>query len=98
MCGASKFRTIRTITFPLIKPSVLSVWTLLLIFAARDVNEAVIISGTNSRPLAVLAWSYVEDGKLNEVAVIGLLLTALILAGVLGARYLLGAKLDVGKL
>jgi iron(III) transport system permease protein len=98
MCGASKFRTIRTVTFPLIKPSVLSVWILLFIFASRDVNEAVIISGTNSRPLAVLAWSYVEDGKLNEVAVIGLILTALILVGVLGARYLLGAKLDVGKL
>ena len=70
MNGAGKLRTIFTVTFPLLRPALLSAWTLLFVFATREVNEAVILSGPRSRPLSVLAWNYVEQGSIRNAAVV----------------------------
>ena len=66
MNGAGKLRTIGTVTLPLLRPALLSAWSLLFVFATREVNEAVILSGPKSRPLAVLAWNYVEQGSIRN--------------------------------
>lgn len=96
--GASRVKVITSVVIPLVKPAVLSVWVLLMIFATRDVNEAVIISGPDSRPLSVLAWGYLQQGMMNSVAVIGVTLSLVIIIGIVAARFLLGAKLDTKKL
>lgn len=98
MNGANKLRTISTVTFPLLRPSLLSAWTLLFVFATREVNEAVILSGPKSRPLSVLAWNYVEQGSIRNAAVVGLFLTLVMAVGILFARFVLRAKLDSSNL
>lgn len=98
MNGAGKARTIMTVTFPLLRPSLLSAWTLLFVFATREVNEAVILSGPKSRPLSVLAWNYVEQGSIRNAAVVGLFLTVVMMIGILFARVVLRAKLDSSNL
>ncbi|MRH27760.1 ABC transporter permease subunit [Microbacterium sp. SYP-A9085] len=98
MNGASKLRMLFTVTFPLLRPSLLSAWTLLFVFATREVNEAVILSGPKSRPLSVLAWNYVEQGSLQQAAVVGLFLTVVMAVGILFARVVLRAKLDSSNL
>ncbi len=98
MNGAGKLRTIMTVTFPLLRPALLSAWTLLFVFATREVNEAVILSGPKSRPLAVLAWNYVEQGSIRNAAVVGLFLTVVMVVGILFARFVLRAKLDSSNL
>jgi iron(III) transport system permease protein len=94
MNGANKMRTIATITFPLLRPSLLSAWTLLFVFGTREVNEAVILSGPLSRPLSVLAWNYMESGSMRNAAVVGLLLTIVMAAGILIARYVFRVRLE----
>jgi len=98
MNGASKLRMLFTVTFPLLRPSLLSAWTLLFVFATREVNEAVILSGPKSRPLSVLAWNYAEQGSLQQAAVVGLFLTVVMAVGILFARFVLRAKLDSSNL
>ncbi|GGH42398.1 ABC transporter permease [Microbacterium album] len=98
MNGAGKLRTITTVTFPLLRPSLLSAWTLLFVFATREVNEAVILSGPKSRPLSVLAWNYVEQGSIRNAAVVGLFLTLVMAVGILFARFALRARLDSSNL
>jgi iron(III) transport system permease protein len=98
MNGAGKLRTIFSVTFPLLRPSLLSAWTLLFVFATREVNEAVILSGPKSRPLSVLAWNYVEQGSIRNAAVVGLFLTIVMAVGILFARFVLRAKLDSSNL
>lgn len=98
MNGAGKLRTISTITFPLLRPSLLSAWTLLFIFATREVNEAVILSGPTSRPLSVLAWNYMESGSIRNAAVVGLFLTIVMAIGILFTRYILRVRLDSSNL
>lgn len=98
MNGAGKIRTIGTITFPLLRPALLSAWTLLFVFATREVNEAVILSGPTSRPLAVLAWNYMETGSIRNAAIVGLFLTLVMAVGILFARYVLRVRLDSSSL
>jgi len=98
MSGAGKFRVIRTVSFPLVRPSLLSAWILLFVFSMREVNETVLLAGPNSRPLAVLAWDDVQAGSLREAAVVGLVLTLVMLAGVLIARFALRVRLDSSNL
>ncbi|OMQ16681.1 hypothetical protein A7K94_0200845 [Modestobacter sp. VKM Ac-2676] len=98
MSGAGKLRVIRTVTFPLVRPSLLSAWILLFVFAMREVDETVIIAGPNSRPLAVLAFSFIEAGAIRNAAVIGLLLTIVMVAGVLLARVVLRVRIDSSSL
>lgn len=98
MNGAGQLRTMFTITFPLLKPALLSAWILLFVFATREVNEAVILSGPRSRPLAVLAWNYVEQGSIRNAAVVGLFLTVVMIAGIVFARLVLRTKLDSSNL
>ena len=98
MNGAGKLRTILTVTLPLLRPALLSAWSLLFVFATREVNEAVILSGPKSRPLAVLAWNYVEQGSIRNAAVVGLFLTVVMALGILFARFVLRAKLDSSNL
>ena len=98
MNGAGKLRTIGTVTLPLLRPALLSAWSLLFVFATREVNEAVILSGPKSRPLAVLAWNYVEQGSIRNAAVVGLFLTIVMALGILFAKFVLRAKLDSSNL
>ncbi|MFE1644422.1 ABC transporter permease [Microbacterium sp. P01] len=98
MNGAGKLRTIFTVTLPLLRPALLSAWSLLFVFATREVNEAVILSGPKSRPLAVLAWNYVEQGSIRNAAIVGLFLTVVMAIGILFARFVLRAKLDSSNL
>lgn len=94
MSGAGKLRVIRTITFPLIRPSLLSAWILLFVFAMREVNETVIIAGPRSRPLAVLAYNFIEAGAIRNSAVVGLLLTLVMILGVVIARIVFRVRLS----
>ena len=55
-------------------------------------------SGPKSRPLSVLAWNYVEQGSLQQAAVVGLFLTVVMAVGILFARFVLRAKLDSSNL
>jgi iron(III) transport system permease protein len=98
MSGAGKFRALFTITVPLMRPAVLSAWTLLFIFASREVNETVLLSGPNSRPLAVLAWDQIEASEYAASAAIGILLTAIMAAGILFARLVFRTRLDSSNL
>ena len=98
MSGAGKVRVIRTVTFPLIRPSLLSAWILLFVFAMREVNETVIIAGPRSRPLSVLAYNFIEAGSIRNSAVVGLLLTVVMVAGVLIARFAFRVRLDSSNL
>jgi len=82
----------------LLKPALLSAWILLFVFSTREVNEAVILSGPRSRPLAVLAWNYVEQGSIRNAAVVGLFLTLVMIAGIVFARIVLRTKLDSSNL
>jgi iron(III) transport system permease protein len=92
--GASLFRTIGRVTFPLSKPAMLSAWIMIFIFCSREINAVIILYSPNSIVLSVLTWSYMNDGSINEAAVVGILQTLLLLIGVFVARIVFRVKLS----
>ena len=98
MNGAGKLRSIFSVTMPIISPSLMSSWLLLFIFAAREVNETVIVAGPHSRPLSVLAWDYTDAGQITQAAVVGLLLTLVMVLGLVVARLVFRVRLDSEQL
>lgn len=98
MSGASQLRAALTVTVPLMRPAILSVWSLLFIFASREVNETVLLAGPNSRPLAVLAWNDIDASDPSSAATIGLLLTLIMAGGMALAQFVFRTRLDSSNL
>ncbi|WP_271896727.1 ABC transporter permease [Candidatus Phyllobacterium onerii] len=94
LCGASHFRTASQITFRLIRPSVLSAWILVFIFSIREISAAIILASPSNKVLSVMSWDYLEFGNVQNAAIIGILQTVILIAGILVSRFLLRVKLS----
>ncbi|GGI08691.1 ABC transporter substrate-binding protein [Egicoccus halophilus] len=92
--GASRMRTLRRITLPLSKPSLLSAWVLVFVFVVREINTAILLYAPDTQILSVVAWGYIQDGTVRNAAVVGLLQTLVLIGGVLIARFLFRVKLS----
>lgn len=91
--GASLFRTMRTISAPLLKPAILSAWLLLFIMMIRELNVAIMVVTRDSIVLPVLMWGEIESGSYQRAAIVGMVESAIILAAFLVARYVLRVDL-----
>ena len=94
VCGASHWRTLRQITFKLVRPGVLSAWILVFIFSVREISAAILLASPSNKVLSVMSWDYLEFGNVQNAAVIGLLQTVILLSGILVGRYVLRVKLS----
>ena len=91
--GAAAGHTIRRITFPLVKPAVLSSWIMVFIFTSREISSAILLVGPDSNVLPVLTWDYLQNGSFQNAAVIGLIQTAFLIVGIILAKYVLRVRL-----
>lgn len=94
MCGAGLGRTLARITMPLIKPSLLTAWILVFIFSVREISAAVMLYGPDSAVLSVLTWDSLDQGDVEKAAILGLVQTVFMLAGIVVARYVFRVKLS----
>jgi iron(III) transport system permease protein len=88
--GASWLRTFLRIWIPLLRPAVLGAWILLFVIAVRVLDLAVLFSGPGTRVLSVDIFFWTVTGRQEAASVLALLQTALVLAGYVVARLLLG--------
>lgn len=91
--GATQRVTMSRITLPLSRPALLSGWILVFVLVSREINAAIILVSPRTMVLSVLAYDYVQFGDLRAAAVIGLIQTAVLVLGVLVARYALRTRL-----
>jgi iron(III) transport system permease protein len=88
--GASWLRTFLQIWVPLLRPAVLGAWILLFVIAVRVLDLAVLFAGPGTRVLSVDIFFWTITGRPEAASVLALLQTALVLAGYVVARLLLG--------
>jgi iron(III) transport system permease protein len=88
--GASWLRTFVRIWVPLLRPAILGAWILLFVIAVRVLDLALLLAGPGSRMLSVDIFLWTVSGRQEAASVLALLQTALVLAGYVGARLLLG--------
>ena len=86
VCGASRFTTFRRISLPLITPTLVSIFAIVLIAALRDISTTILLVTANTRPLAVLMMEYSRGGQLEVASIIGVLITTVAILMAMVAR------------
>jgi len=90
--GASRPRVLWSVVAPLLRPSIFSAFILIYVFTVREVNTSILLYSPSSLLLSVLSWNYMADGSLAEAAVVGMIQTVLMVAGIVLARLFLGVS------
>jgi iron(III) transport system permease protein len=83
--GASRLRTLKDVTAPLLGPSLVATWCFIFVAVIRELSAAVILFTSETKVLSVLIFDLKESGDLGAIAVLGLtmlLLTAAVIIAV----------------
>ena len=88
--GASRLRTLRDITAPLLGPSLVATWCFMFVAVVRELSAAVILFTSETKVLSVLIFDLKESGDLAAIAVLGLTMLILTAAVIVAANRLPG--------
>jgi len=81
--GAGRLTAIRRVVAPLLKRSLVGAWILIFVPACQELSTAIFLSGPSNRVLSVLIYDVSEEGKFEQLAVLGgmlLIVTVVIVA------------------
>jgi iron(III) transport system permease protein len=87
--GASWFRTLRTITFPLLKPGIIAGWSLLFIMFSRELSSSVLLCSSRSTVMSVELYNLYWQGFYPVLAVLAIV-QSIITFGILAVAHKLG--------
>jgi iron(III) transport system permease protein len=88
--GASRLKTLRTITAPLLGPSLIATWCFIFVAVVRELSAAVILFTSETKVLSVLIFDLKESGDLAAISVLGLTMLILTAAVIVAANRLPG--------
>jgi iron(III) transport system permease protein len=78
--GAPQWRTIWRIFFPILKPTVVGVWVWAMLHAVRAAAMPLILyEGPNNQLLSVLIWNLWDQGGMQEVGAIGVVIVIVLM-------------------
>jgi iron(III) transport system permease protein len=78
--GATNFRTMLRVFFPLMLPTFVGVWIWSMLHAVRQAGMPLVLyEGDNNQVLAILLWNMWDQGNIEGVGAIGTLLIILLL-------------------
>ena len=84
--GASRMRTLRDITAPLLGPSLVATWCFVFVAVVRELSAAVILFTSETKVLSVLIFDLKESGDLAAIAVLGLTMLIITAAVIVAAN------------
>jgi iron(III) transport system permease protein len=85
-CGAGRITTFWRISLPLVTPTLISIFAIVLIAALRDISTTILLVTAKTRPLSVLMLEYSRGGQLEVASIIGVLITTVAVAMAMMAR------------
>jgi iron(III) transport system permease protein len=92
MLGASRLRTLRDITAPLLGTAVIATWCLIFVAVIRELSAAAILFTSSTKVLSVLVFDLKESGDVGAIAVISLTMVAITSAVIALANRLTGRR------
>lgn len=91
VAGASWWATLRRVVMPLAGPGLAAAWLSIVVLALRELSISLLLYQPGREVVPVLFWELWEDGRLPQIATLGLLLIV-VLSVVLSASYLLARR------
>ena len=70
--GASRLRSLRDITAPLLRTGVIATWCFIFVGVMRELSAAIILFTSQTKVISVLIYDLNESGDLGAISVIGL--------------------------
>lgn len=82
--GSGRLQTIRRVTAPLLKTSLLGGWLVVFIVASRELSAAIFLVGPRTRTMSVLLYDLSEQGNFELVSAFGgiLLVITMVFVGI----------------
>ncbi len=85
--GGTRMTAIRRVVAPLLKRSLVGAWILIFVPACQELSTAIFLSGPHNRVLSVLIFDFSEEGRFEQLAVLGgLLLIITVIIVTIGFR------------
>ncbi|HRD76853.1 MAG TPA: iron ABC transporter permease [Hyphomicrobiaceae bacterium] len=72
--GGNRLTAIRRVVAPLLSRSLIGAWILIFVPACQELSTAIFLSGPGNRVLSVLIYDFSEEGRFEQLAVLGGLL------------------------
>jgi iron(III) transport system permease protein len=88
--GASRLRTLRDITAPLLRTSVIATWCFIFVGVIRELSAAIMLFTSETKVISVLIFDLNESGDLGAIAVLGLIMLAITFAVVIAVNRIPG--------
>jgi len=84
--GATRLRTLRDITAPLLRTSVIATWCFIFVGVMRELSAAVILFTSETKVISVLIFDLKESGDLGAIAVLGIAMLVITFAVVIAVN------------
>jgi iron(III) transport system permease protein len=88
--GSSRLRTLRDITAPLLRTSVIATWCFIFVGVIRELSAAIMLFTSETKVISVLIFDLNESGDLGAIAVLGLIMLAITFAVVIAVNRIPG--------
>lgn len=93
-CGAGRFTTFWRISLPLVTPTLISIFAIVLIAALRDISTTILLVTAKTRPLSILMLEYSRGGQLEVASILGVMITTVAVAMAMMTRRL-GSRISI---
>ncbi len=94
MSGASGLTTLRAITMPLLKPTLIAILFFVMLMSIKELSASLLLYTQNSQVLSVLTWHFMDAGNYQFAAAIGMIQTLMMVALVVLTRWIFGVRLE----
>ncbi len=88
--GATRLRTLRDITAPLLRTSVIATWCFIFVGVMRELSAAIILFTSETKVISVLIFDLKESGDLGAIAVLGIAMLVITFAVVVAVNRIPG--------
>ena len=94
--GASWWQTQRLVTLPLARPSLLAGWTLVFVPTLQELSASVLLFTAETITLAVVIFNFQDNGRLELVSALGVVMLVLVSVVVAVIRRIAGRPVFTG--
>src|SRR6266545_4256846 len=88
--GASRLRTLRDVTAPLLRTSVIATWCFIFVGVMRELSAAIILFTSETKVISVLIFDLKESGDLGAISVLGIAMLVITFAVVIAVNRIPG--------
>ena len=88
--GSTRLRTLRDITAPLLRTSVIATWCFIFVGVIRELSAAIMLFTSETKVISVLIFDLNEFGDLGAISVLGLIMLVITFAVVIAVNRIPG--------